>query len=450
MKSMRSNGARGQSNRRLLRWIVGAVCSGTIAAEGAHGQQPATLPPAAVPLGLPAPLPLPTSSSTPSAGRPQGLPKSSPLLAKLPVDAVGSPGGGVQVRLGSASREDSEPARMSPHLLGRVPASTVSVAVDPIEFRPESLPPSVSGSSVPVAVETTAKGPIKFSFGDDGIVDLGVQRSFQPPTLVQRSPELVRPKKFSVSQVVTVAADADLSVEPRAVSSPSAVSSPGTVIPQVGRATAEVNPPEAEPRRSFIPAPTPPTPSLSLGVPNKPASISAGPVGVSSPVEFRSSAVSPVPAVARLPESAIAVEKTYDIEVLGTYTLDPATSVESVVARDPETCSVFHNGRMITVVGNKAGSTVVEIRGVDQAVRAIGVTVLPTGRLHAAPSTELDKVKEMISQHFPTAKLGFVQESEGGIVVRGTVRSEADARKILELIRKLCLVPIKDQIKVAN
>ena len=142
------------------------------------------------------------------------------------------------------------------------------------------------------------------------------------------------------------------------------------------------------------------------------------------------------------------MERTYDIEVLGTYSLDPAAPVASVVARDPETCSVFHNGRMITVVGNKVGSTAIEIRGTDQSVRTVGVKVLPTGRLHAAPSTELDKVKGMIGQHFPTANLGFVQEPEGAIVVKGTVSSEADARKILELVRKLCLVPIKDQIKV--
>lgn len=447
MKSMRSHGARGRSNRSLLRWIVGAACLGAISSEGLNAQTPATLPPMAIPSGLPVPLPLPASSPLPStASLPKtavipSLPTMPPQLSRIPQEQVGAPTGAVQVRLGSSSGDSPEPSRMPSHTVGRSPASTVSIAVDPIQLRSEAPISSGSTPASPVATQSTGKGPVKFSLGDEGAVDLGVQRTFQPPTLVQRTPELVRPKKYSVSQVVTVAADANLSEEPSKSSS-------------TQTATLEVSRPVAPTLPNFVPAPTPPEPASTLSLPN-PTSPTPSRIALEqSPAasKFPSSPVAvatQTPVATPSPLSGMAVERTYDIEVLGTYSLDPATPVASVIARDPETCSVFHNGRMITVVGNKVGSTAIEIRGTDQSVRAVGVKVLPTGRLHAAPSTELDKVKAMIAQHFPTAKLGFVQEPEGGIVIKGTVSSEGDARRILELVRKLCLVPIKDQIKVA-
>lgn len=392
-------------------------------------------------------------------------------LPAAPKAGVPRSSGVVQVRLGlgSGPSELPEPPRMNSVAPASESLSTVSIAIDPIQTKAgeplaqSPAPRQLANPRQQAPNAPMAQGPVKFSLGDDGVVDLGMQRSLTPPTLVQRAPELVRPKKYSVSQMVTVAADADLTSEPslspvpRTIQPVSAQPVPAQPVPAqpVAAQSAAGLPVAAQAvemaSSEYVPAPLPPAPETVL-----PTAARAIPnVAESRPLPEPSAApaAGPVPTPPKnapaQPTRTVNVENTYDIEVLGTYSIDPSIPVASVVALDPDTCNVFHNGRMITVVGNKVGSTVIEIRGVDQSVRTIGLKVLPTGRLHASAPTELDKVKGMIAQHFPTAKLSFIQQPDGGIQVKGTATSEGDARRILELIRKLCLVPIQDQIKVS-
>lgn len=448
MKSTQSM-VSGRTNYRLfLGWIVATSCLGAVDGNPLCAQLPPGLPPSTLPTQLPAalpPAPLPAlpgvlPSTAPEQPGRVALPKQALPAASVPTATAPRTSGAVQVRLGAQQTELSEPPRMSATSPAAPSASTVSIAIDPIQAAQaaqlERQSTTLSGSA---AQTTTApQGPVKFSLGDEGVVDLGVQRTLAPPTLIQRAPELVRPKKYSVAQIVTVAADADLTAEPAL-----------TPVPKMGQAIETVT-------SQFVPAPLPP--GATSGLPTQARTLPPTSEPKSPSLPIMASATLPAPAVASpavppvpAPKTArtVNVENTYDIEVLGTYSIDPSLPVASVGARDPEVCNVFHNGRMITVVGNKVGSTVIEIQGTDQSVRAIGVKVLPTGRLHASAPTELDKVKGMIAQHFPTAKLSFIQQPDGGIQVKGTATSEADARRILELIRKLCLVPIHDQIKVS-
>lgn len=387
-------------------------------------------------------------------------------LPAAPKAGIPRSSGVVQVRLGlgSGPAELPEPPGMNSVAPASESLSTVSIAIDPIQTKAgeplaqSSAPRQLANPRQQAPNAPMAQGPVKFSLGDDGVVDLGMQRSLTPPTLVQRAPELVRPKKYSVSQVVTVAADADLTSEPslspvpRAIQPVSAQPVPSQRVAGQSAAGLPVAAQAVEMASSeYVPAPLPPAPETVP--PAAPPAIPKVAESRPMPAPSAAPAAGPVPTPSQnapaQPARTVNVENTYDIEVLGTYSIDPSIPVASVVALDPDTCNVFHNGRMITVVGNKVGSTVIEIRGVDQSVRTIGLKVLPTGRLHASAPTELDKVKGMIAQHFPTAKLSFIQQPDGGIQVKGTATSEGDARRILELIRKLCLVPIQDQIKVS-
>jgi hypothetical protein len=450
MKSTRSK-VSGRSNQRLfLGGIVATSCLGAAICSPLFSQLPPGLPPSTLPTELPTALPPAPFPALPSAlvtkAREQAgtvaLPKLSAPVSTAPSAGTPRSSGAVQVRLGQQPSELVEPPRMTSSAISPSPASTVSIAIDPILSRNSELIGQTTSPRLPgvpgQASPPVAQGPVKFSLDDEGVVDLGVQRTLNPPTLVQRAPELVRPKKYSVSQVVTAAADANLNDEP-------AVSPVPTVVQPVADHQEETV------TSDFVPAPLPPAADAAsaanaLTLPKPPESTLSPESGVASPA-VPTQTVPPVPSAATT--RVVNVEKTYDIEVLGAYTIDPSLPVASVVAQDPETCNVFHNGRMITVVGNKVGSTVIEICGTDQSVRTIGVKVFPTGRLHASAPTELDKMKGMIAQHFPTAKLSFIQQPDGGIQVKGTATSEADARRILELIRKISLVPIHDQIKVS-
>jgi predicted RNA binding protein with dsRBD fold (UPF0201 family) len=76
------------------------------------------------------------------------------------------------------------------------------------------------------------------------------------------------------------------------------------------------------------------------------------------------------------------------------------------------------------------------------------VKVLSTGQQPATPKSDLDQVKEMIANLFPDANLLFTNQDSGGIEVRGTTKSEGEARKVLEIVRRICLVPVEDKVKV--
>ena len=100
------------------------------------------------------------------------------------------------------------------------------------------------------------------------------------------------------------------------------------------------------------------------------------------------------------------------------------------------------------MVGKAEGNTKVAILSKDHQRRVVGVKVLPSGQQTATPKSNLDQVKEMIANLFPDANLTFSSLESGGIEVRGTTKSESEARKVLELVRRICLVPVDDKVKV--
>ena len=61
---------------------------------------------------------------------------------------------------------------------------------------------------------------------------------------------------------------------------------------------------------------------------------------------------------------------------------------------------------------------------------------------------DLNEVKQALAQAFPRANLKLLKQEDGTLEVRGTTENEETARRVLEMVRKLCLVPVKDKVNV--
>ncbi|MCY3012885.1 MAG: hypothetical protein NTY42_24060 [Planctomycetota bacterium] len=404
-----------------------------------------------VPIRLSLPVSVPASTSMnqmaplpmlPPAGLPT-FPNNQSSLAN-PLGLPANPQSGkVQMRLSS-----EEPPKL--------PVSATSSMKDAVRFnvaadlpRPQSLPSQSLPSQSPqkqVAAQKTG-GPVKFNLGDAGVTDFGFQGpSISPPSL-SRAPELVKPKKFSVGQTVVLAQSSELtegtdSVQPLELDGKEIIRSGvyrQNVVTQANSNASSETPREAvsqeKPASSGVVAL--PKPSKSKSVADRNLAELAG-----------STSSGHSEAITQDSWHSVEVEREYDIELLGTYSIDAPFEIVRIETQDPECCSVFNNGRAITVVGKAEGSSKVAIISKDHQRRVVGVKVLSTGQQPATPKSDLDQVKEMIANLFPDANLSFTNQDSGGIEVRGTTKSEGEARKVLEIVRRICLVPVEDKVKV--
>jgi hypothetical protein len=346
--------------------------------------------------------------------------------------------------------------RLSSEEPPKLPVSATSSMKDAVRFnvaadlpRPQSLPSQSLPSQSPqkqVAAQKTG-GPVKFNLGDAGVTDFGFQgTSISPPSL-SRAPELVKPKKFSVGQTVVLAQSSEISegtdsVQPLELDGKEIIRSGvyrQNVVMQANSNASSETPHEAviqeKPASSGVVAL--PKPSKSKSVADRNLAELAG-----------NTSSGHSEAITQDSWHSVEVEREYDIELLGTYSIDAPFEIVRIETQDPECCSVFNNGRAITVVGKAEGSSKVAIISKDHQRRVVGVKVLSTGQQPATPKSDLDQVKEMIANLFPDANLLFTNQDSGGIEVRGTTKSEGEARKVLEIVRRICLVPVEDKVKV--
>lgn len=412
-------------------------------------------------------------AGAPTSGSASILADSNAVVPAIP--SKGSDRGTVQVKMhDSATRINAVP-QPAPLSATYVTSSVAVTATSPMSIENE---------------KANAGGPVKLSIGDSGIVDLGVQRSRQDAVVNSRAPELVKPRKYSVSQPVVLAQAAELQpandssqvlpthsnqvvatpVEPSlSVARPNMKSTDKMLteatLPDVGHAeNLDLKPMlnEAE-----TPIPELPTAHASPLVPPKIAraaatasthsSVAVIPVKPTEPTVTAPS-IQPQSKAGGIGEDSVLrqqalrskPEKMYDIESRGTYAIDTPFSVASAMSLDSNICTVFNNGNSITIAGGNAGKTRVAIASQTGETRVIEVNVLPVGQQFSRPQSEIDQVKDLIGQVFPDARVQIVSLPSGEVEVKGVTSTESDARKILELVRKVCLVPVHDRLKAGR
>jgi hypothetical protein len=141
-----------------------------------------------------------------------------------------------------------------------------------------------------------------------------------------------------------------------------------------------------------------------------------------------------------------------ELECQSATAVDLHTSILGIHVEDESVCRVVHADKTLSIVGNQPGSTVVQVwtQESQEVPMMVRVQVKPQWQRQSIAPSDLGEVRKAIEQAFPKANVSLNRTEDGIIVVRGTTHSEESATRIMEIVRKLCLVPVKDSISVAR
>jgi hypothetical protein len=141
-----------------------------------------------------------------------------------------------------------------------------------------------------------------------------------------------------------------------------------------------------------------------------------------------------------------------ELESQSAKAMDIPGGVKAIAVENEDVCRILHDAKTITLVGNQIGSTLVEIWTNEARETPMLVRVNVSQPWHKSNSrpTDVRDVKHAVAQAFPKANINVFTNADGTLEVRGTTDSEDSAKRILEIVRKICLVPVKDKVTVSR
>ena len=143
---------------------------------------------------------------------------------------------------------------------------------------------------------------------------------------------------------------------------------------------------------------------------------------------------------------------TVELECLTAASMDLPGKLTALAVQDESVCKVLHNARSVSIVGNQVGTTLIQVWTSELGDRPQVIRVNVAHQRGKVPATrnEVKDIKQVIAQSFPRADVNIISNEDGSIEVRGTTDSEESAKRILDLVRKLYLVPVKDKLAVTR
>lgn len=138
-----------------------------------------------------------------------------------------------------------------------------------------------------------------------------------------------------------------------------------------------------------------------------------------------------------------------DIECLNATSIPMQSTVVRIAVADEEVCKVIPSGKSLSVVANKIGRTQVSVWTADGGAKPIVVDINVVQPWHktASKTDDIARAQNAIATMYPTAKVELRPMPDGTLDVRGQVDSEENARKVVDLVRKMFLVPVTDHVK---
>ena len=116
---------------------------------------------------------------------------------------------------------------------------------------------------------------------------------------------------------------------------------------------------------------------------------------------------------------------------------------------DSSVCQVVCNGNRLFIVADQPGETIIEANmGKHQKPLHMKVVVERPWARGKSASVNLDQMQAIVSHLAPTAEITVQPSDEGSLIVTGFAQSNQQAKKVLEAIRKMVLVPVVDQVEV--
>jgi hypothetical protein len=141
-----------------------------------------------------------------------------------------------------------------------------------------------------------------------------------------------------------------------------------------------------------------------------------------------------------------------ELECSNAINIPMPSNVTRVVTLDEDTCRVVASERSFSIMGSHVGRTQIHAWTADggNKPQIIEVNVVQPFHKTVGKPQDINQVQQSIISMYPSARIEIRPTQDGGLNVRGTVESEETAKKVLELVRKMYLVPVVDNVKVVR
>ena len=116
---------------------------------------------------------------------------------------------------------------------------------------------------------------------------------------------------------------------------------------------------------------------------------------------------------------------------------------------DSSVCQVVCNGNRLFIVGDQTGETTVEVQmGKSHKPMYVKVVVQRPWARGKSASVSLEQMQAIVTRLAPNADVTVQPTEEGSLIVKGFAENNQQAKKVLEAIRKMVLVPVIDQVEI--
>jgi hypothetical protein len=148
--------------------------------------------------------------------------------------------------------------------------------------------------------------------------------------------------------------------------------------------------------------------------------------------------------------SAIELEQAIGVELDTQSTREVLIDfpIQSVRVRDEKVCRAMASDGRIYLVGLALGESLVEVKPLEsQPSRFLRVKVVSPWQ-RSGGVANLDQLVHAIQPLSSSGSLSVRAQEDGSIVVQGKVENRETAKRIMDLTRKLILVPIVDKLEI--
>lgn len=189
------------------------------------------------------------------------------------------------------------------------------------------------------------------------------------------------------------------------------------------------------------------TPTLPANLPNS----SANHVG-SAKTPARSVNAMALPVASRGPATAatpVGNAALVQIESQAASEILIDGNITKIAVGDESICRALASNGRIFIVAGQLGETTIEVHSsASGAPKLFQVQVVAPWQKANQGHSDIDQLRVAISNAVPEADIELQSQADGSLMVRGTVGSEEQAKRVLELTRKLMLVPVLDRVEV--
>ncbi|MFN9604169.1 MAG: hypothetical protein ACK6A7_12095 [Planctomycetota bacterium] len=148
--------------------------------------------------------------------------------------------------------------------------------------------------------------------------------------------------------------------------------------------------------------------------------------------------------------SAIELEQAIRVELDAQSTREVSIDfpIQSVHVRDEKICRVMASDGRIYLIGLTLGESLVEVKPLaSHPSRFLRVKVVSPWQ-RSGSAADLDQLVHAIQPLSSSGSLSVRAQEDGSVVVQGKVENRETAKRIMELTRKLILVPVVDKLEI--